>query len=104
MDLKDKVKAIREATSSSIAVGDKSYKVNSDVVTMLDGEGVCYLDGEERKGKDGGSIFVTYTKTLKKSDADFEERFASIYDTIAGEMLLKDGIDVEGVNPLLKKP
>jgi len=107
MDLKSKVLAVREATEGKaptiIKIGDKSYDVHPEVAVLLDNEGINYLDGEERKGKDGGSIFVTYIKTLKKTDTDFEEKFASIYDTIAGEMLLKDSIDIEGVNPSLKQ-
>jgi len=108
MELKDKVKAIREVTAKTIStvikIGEKSYDVDPAVAKLLDGDGIQYLDGEEKKGKDGGSIFVTYVKVLKKTDVDFEEKFASIYDTIAGEMLLKDAIDVEGVNPSLKQP
>jgi len=105
MDLRDKVKAVREATETKIIkIGDKSYEIDPAVAELLDNEGIQYLDGEEKKGKDGGSIFVTYVRTLKKTDADFAEKFVSIYDTIAGEMLLKDGTDVEGVNPSLKQP
>ena len=106
--LSDKVAAIREAVKesevNSIKIGDKSYAVAPEVTKLLDGEGIHYLDGEERKGPKGESIFVTYVKTLKRSDSDFEKMFADIYDTVAGEMLLKDGIDIEGVNPSLKQP
>jgi hypothetical protein len=105
MNLKDSVKAIREAKTgkSSIVIGGKNYEVFPAVDALLGAEGIRYRGGEEIKGKDGQSIFASYVTTLKKSDANFEERFASIYDTVAGEMLLKDGIDVEGVNPSLKK-
>ena len=106
--LAGKVAAIREAAkeseANSIKIGDKSYAVAPEVTKLLDGEGIHYLDGEEKKGPKGESIFVTYVKTLKRSDSDFEKMFSDIYDTVAGEMLLKDGIDIEGVNPSLKQP
>lgn len=103
MKLEAKVKAIREASKkSTMSVGGKEFEVHPDVVKLLEGEGIKYLDGEERTDKEGNTVYLTMIKTLKKEDAGFDKLFAEIYNTIAGEMLLKDGIDVEGVNPTLE--
>ena len=86
----------------TLKIGKKDYEVNDAVADLLDGEGVKCLDGESKTNDKGDEIFVTYIRTLKKSDSNFEKIFIEMYDTVAGEMLLKDGVDVEGVNPSLE--
>lgn len=74
-------------------VGGKSYEVDPRVAAALEGEGIKYFTGEIKDG-----VAVTLVATLKKSDFNFQQVFAEMYDTTEGEILLRTGEDYSGLN------